>query len=156
MPYSVPAHSRPRRPSRPTLALRARVWFKSIELDAALTDGDDPTRTPELALRAQQLAEPSRRDKLAEAIYRVITIADRHKKEAVIMPLTPFRPWQIEANRSLLLELADRLRDIGPHALPGVAMTALILEDGTGPLFLGNGPATLERAIRACLSALDA
>ena len=156
MPYAVPAHSRPHKPRRPSLALRARVWFKSLELDAALADGDDPTRTPELALRARQLAEPSRRDELAEAIYRVIAIADRHEKEAAIMPLTPFRPWQIDGNRSLLLELADRLRDNSPHALQGVAMTALMLEDGTGPLFFSNRTATLERAISACLSALDA
>jgi len=132
------------------------VWFKSIELDAALAGGDDPTRTPELALRAEQLADPTRRERLAQAILRVITIADRHKSEVVIMPLAPFRPWQIDANRSLLLELAARLRDSGPHELRGVAMTALMLEDGTGPLLFGNRPATLERAVRGCLSALDA
>jgi hypothetical protein len=156
MPYSVPSHSRPHRPHRPSLALRARVWLKTIELDAALAGGDDPTRTPELALRSEQLAGPKKHEQLAETILRVITIADRHKKEAVITPLAPFKPWQIDANRSLLLALAERLRDNRPHALQGVAMTALMLEDGTGPLLFGTGPATLERAVRACLSALDA
>ena len=156
MPYSVPARSRPDRRHRPSLALRARVWFKSIELDAALAGGGDPTRTPELALRAEQLADPDKRDQLAEAILRVITIADRHKRDAVMVPLVPLRPWQIDANRSLLLDLAERLRDSGPHALQGVAMTSLLLEDGTGPLLFGNRPITLERAVRACLSALDA
>jgi hypothetical protein len=156
MPYSMPSRSRPHRPRRPSLRLRARVWFKSMELDAALAGGDDPTRTPELAMRAEQLVDPTGRERLAQAILRVITIADRHKSEVLIMPLAPFRPWQIDANRSLLLELAARLRGSGPHALRGVAMTALMLEDGTGPLLFGNRPATLERAIRACLSALDA
>jgi hypothetical protein len=156
MPYSMPSRSRPHRPHRPGLRLRARVWFKNTELDAALAGGDDPTRTPELKLRAEQLADPKRRERLARAILRVITIADRHKKEVLITPLAPFKPSQIDANRSLLLKLAERLRDNGPHALQGVAMTALMLEDGTGPLLFGNRPATLERAVRACLSTLDA
>jgi len=156
MPYAMPSRSRPHRPYRPSLRLKARVWFKTVDLDAALAGGDDPTRTPELALRAEQLADPTRRERLAQAILRVIAIADRHKSEALIMPLAPFRPWQIDANRTLLLELAARVRDSGPHALRGVAMTALMLEDGTGPLLFGNRPATLERAVRACLSALDA
>jgi hypothetical protein len=145
------------------------VWFKNAELDAALAGGDDPTRTKELALRAEQLADPKKRDQLAEAIARVIAIADRQKTGADITPVAPFSPWQIQAkrslffspwqiqaNRSLLLDLAERLRDNGPHALQGVAMTSVMLEDGAGPLFFGNGPATLERAVRACLSALDA
>jgi hypothetical protein len=155
MPYSVPSHSRPHRPHRPSLALRARVWFKTIELDAALAGGDDPTRTPELALRAEQLTDATRRERLARAILRVIAMADRRQRYAVITPLAPLKPWQIDANRSLLLELAARLRGNGPHALQGVAMTALMLEDGTGPLLFSNRSATLERAVRACLSALD-
>ena len=155
MPYSVPSHSRPHRPHRPSLVLRERVLFKAIELDAALAGGDDPTRTPELALRAEQLADPKRRERLARAILRLIAIADRRQRYAVITPLAPLKPSQIDASRSPLLELAARLRDNGPHALQGVAMSALLLEDGTGPLFFSNGPATLERVVRACLSALD-
>jgi hypothetical protein len=82
-------------------------------------------------------------------------MADRRQRYVVITPLAPLKPWQIDANRSLLLELAARLRGNGPHALQGVAMTALMLEDGTGPLLFSNRSATLERAVRACLSALD-
>jgi hypothetical protein len=156
MPYAMPACSRPDRPNRPSLALRVRVWVKNTELDAALASGDDPTRTPELALRAAQLADPTGRDQLAQGILRVITIADRRKKGAVITSLAPFKPWRIDANRSLLLDLAKRLRGSGPHALQGVAMTSLMLEDGTGPLFFGDRPAILRRAVRACLTALDA
>jgi hypothetical protein len=63
--------------------------------------------------------DPNRHERLAQAILRVITSADRHKSKAVIMPLAPFRPLQIDANRSLLLELASRLRDSDPHTLRG-------------------------------------
>jgi hypothetical protein len=156
MPYSVPAHSRPHRRHRPSLALRARVWLRNVDLDAALAGGTDPTGSQELALRAYQLAEPRKRGQFAAAIVRLIAMAERRSRAAVITPLAPFRPWQVEANRSLLLELAERLRDQGPHPLQGVAMTSLLLENGTGPLFTDDRRATLGRAVRACLSALDA
>jgi hypothetical protein len=155
MPYSVPSRSRPHRRHRASLALRARVWFKNVELDAALAVGDDPTRTPELALRAEQLADPNRRAKLATAIEHLVAITDQNRA-AIATPLAPFRPWQVKANRSLLLDLAERLRGQGPHPLQGVAMTSLLLEDGTGPLSFDDRSVTLERAVRACLSALDA
>ena len=156
MPYSVPSRSLPERPHRPSLVLRARVWFKNVEIDTALAGGDDPTRTPELALRAEQLADPHTRARLATAIERLIAITDRGNRAAIATPLAPFRPWQVNANRSLLLGLADRLRDQGPHALPGVAMTSLMLEDGRRPLSFDDRSVTLERAVRACLTALDA
>jgi hypothetical protein len=73
-----------------------------------------------------------------------------------VTPYPPFRPRQVQANRSLLLELTERLRGQRPHAVRGLAMTSLMLEDGRGPLTTDSNPATLERAVRACLSALDA
>jgi hypothetical protein len=154
MPYSVPARSRPHRPS---LALRARVWLKNLELDAALAGGGaNPAQSDELALRAKQLAEPRRRRELAKAITHLIAIADRNNRAAIVTPYPLFRPRQVQVNRSLLLELAERLRGQRPHAVRGLAMTSLMLEDGRGPLTTDSNPATLERAVRACLSALDA
>ena len=152
MPYSVPARSRL---ARPSLALRARVWLKSLELDAALAGGANPAQSDELAVRAEQLAQPSRRRELAEAIMHLIAIADRNNRAAIVTPDPPFRPRQVQANRSLLLELAERLRGHRRPALRGVAMTSLMLEDGRGPLTTDSNPATLERAVRACLSAVD-
>jgi hypothetical protein len=153
MPYSLPARSRPHRPS---LGLRARVWLKNLELDAALAGGANPAQSDELALRAKQLAEPRRRRELAKAVTHLIAIADRNNRAAIVTPYPPFRPRQVQANRSLLLELAERLRGQRPHAVRGLAMTSLMLEDGRGPLTTDSNPATLERAVRACLSALDA
>jgi hypothetical protein len=53
-------------------------------------------------------------------------------------------------------QLAERLRGTRPPTLRGLAMTSLMLEDGRDPLTADGNPATLERAVRACLSALDA
>lgn len=154
--YVLPYAGRPSRPYQPNLALRAGVWRRSLELDAALAGGASPAASDELALRAEQLAEPRRRGEFAKAIMHLIEIADRNDRAAIVTPDPPFRPRQVEANRSLLLELAGRLRGQRPVALRGVALTSLMLEDGRGPLTTDGNPATLERAVRACLSALDA
>ncbi len=103
----------------PSLALRLRVWMKNLELDAALAGGANPAQNDELALRAKQLAEPKKRRELAKAITHLIAIADRHNGAAIVTPYPPFRPWQVQANRSLLLELAERLRGQRPPALQG-------------------------------------
>jgi hypothetical protein len=129
--------------------------LRAVDLDAALAGGNDPTRTPELTLRAQQLARPGKRSELATAVEHLVAITDRGNRAAIATPLAPFRPWQVKANRSLLLELAGRLRGKGPHALQGLAMTALMLEDGTGPLNFDDRSVTLERALRACLATLE-
>jgi hypothetical protein len=52
-------------------------------------------------------------------------------------------------------DLAERLRDPGPHPPRGLAMTSLLLEDARGPLSFDSRPAALERA-PAALSAFTA
>jgi hypothetical protein len=152
MPYQMPAHSAPRRPS---LARRARVWLKSVELDTRLAGGADPTRSKELRLRATQLADPKRRAKLAAAIDHLIVISHRRNRPGIITAQAPFRPRQVLANRQLLHALSERLRDQGSHSLQGLAMISLLLEDARGPLSLDGRPKALERAASAALAALD-
>jgi hypothetical protein len=153
MPYQMPAHSMRRRPS---LGLRARVWLKSLDLDAQLAGGADPAKSPELRLRAEQLRDPRRRGKLAAEIDRLVVISDRGNRPGIITARAPFRPGQVRANRALLQRLAARLRDHRAHSLRGLAMTALLLEDARGPLSSDGRPSALERAASAALSALDA
>jgi hypothetical protein len=151
-PYYMPTTSAPRRPG---LMLRARVWIHDLELDAALAGGADPAHSDELALRAQQLAGRKKREELASGISRLIGIADGHSRAPIATPYAPFRPKQVQANRELLLKLEQRLRGYKPVALRGLALTSLMLEDGRGPLTTDSAPVTLERAVRAALSALD-
>jgi hypothetical protein len=153
MPDQMPAHSAAPRPS---LRLRARVWLKSLDLDAQLAGGADPTRSEELRLRAEQLRDPKRRAKLAAAIERLTTISDRRNRPGIITAQAPFRPRQVRVNRELLHDLAERLRDPGTHPLRGLAMTSLLLEDARGPLSCDPRPAALERAASAALTALTA
>jgi hypothetical protein len=143
-----------RTPDGPGLILRARVWIKELELDATLAGGADPVQSEELELRARQLADRKTRNRLAAAIRHLIRIADGHRAP-LTTPNPPFRPKQVQANRSLLVELAERLRGPRSVALRGMALTSLLLTDGRGPLTTESDPATLERAVRAALAALN-
>jgi hypothetical protein len=141
-------------PGGPGSMLRARVWMRQLELDAAIAGGADPARSEELALRAKQLPDRSTRDRLASTITHLVRIADG-QRAAITTPGPPFRPQQVRANRSLLLELAARLQGPGSVALRGMALTSLLLNDGRGPLTSNSDPVTLERAVRTALSALN-
>jgi hypothetical protein len=100
-----------------------------------LAGGLIPFFTEELALRARQLVEPRKRGELADALDHLVEIAERRGDGAArITPYPPFRPKQVEANRSLFGELARRLRGRGPHGLRGLAMTSLMREDSTRSL----------------------
>jgi hypothetical protein len=140
---------------RAGLMLRARVWIKSLELDAALADGADPAQSEELALRAEQLATRKKRDELASGVNRLIAITDRQHR-ATAPPPHPFSgSREVQDYHSLLLDLELRLRAYRPVAPRGIALISLMLDDGHGPLSAESSPATLERAVRAALSALD-
>ena len=79
-------------PEGPGLMVRARVWRRKLDLDAALAGGADPFRSEELELRAKQLADRKTRDKLATEITRLIRIADGHSRPPIRTPGPPFRP----------------------------------------------------------------
>jgi hypothetical protein len=144
-----------RAPDGPGLMLRGRVWRRKLDLDAALAGGADPGRNEELELRAKQLPDRRTRERMARAITNLIRIAES-RRAAIVTPQPPFTPTQVRANRSLLLQLAERLRDSGSVALRGMALTSLLLDDARGPLSTDSDPLTLERAVRAALSALNA
>jgi len=150
-PYYLPPT---RAPEGPSLMLRARVWMRELELDAALAGGAEPAQSEELELRAKQLADRKTRNRLARAITHLIRIADGYRAP-ITTPNPPFRPKQVQANRSLLVELAERLRGPRSVALRGMALTSLLLNDGRGPLTTESDPTTLERAVRATLAALN-
>ena len=79
-PFYSPYYMPPTRPpDGPGLMLRARVWLRQLELDAALAGGANPAQSEELELRAKQIADRKTRNKLATAITRLIRIADGHR-----------------------------------------------------------------------------
>jgi hypothetical protein len=154
-PFYSPWYMPPTRASAgPGVILRARVWIRALDLDAALAGGADPAKSEELGLRAKQLVDRKTRNRLAAAITHLIRIADGDRAP-IATPDPPFKPKQVQANRSLLSELAERLRGSRSVALPGMALTSLLLDDGRGPLTTESDPLTLQRAVRATLAALN-
>jgi hypothetical protein len=132
-----------------------RVGLKALDLDQALAGGADPTGSSELTLRAEQLIEPDKRAQLAESIDNVLYVAAADPVTALGSTRLPLRRDRIEANRDRLVELAGKLRGRGPHALRGLAMAAVLVEDARGPVYSNGGLDGLGHAVMSTLSALD-
>jgi hypothetical protein len=150
-----PDHGTVPRSQRPSLRLRFRTWWKSSDLDAQLAEGVDPTQSPELTLRAQELATPRMRAELAFRVSRAVELADRGFEPGAITTRIPIRRTRVRACRLWLLQIVQRLRADRPLAVRGLAMTALLLEDGRGPLYADGPQGELEKTVRTTLVALD-
>jgi hypothetical protein len=137
---------------RPSLRLRVRVSTQSAGLDNELARGASPMRSRELALRARQLVEPKRRERLASALESLCEHAQRAPSTTSIVRLP--RREITEAGGSLLA-LAQRLRDPRPIYAAGAAMISVLLHDGTGPAYTAGAGPELRRELRAAAAALD-
>ena len=155
--YPVPhrhirEQTRPRsRASHPGLGLRLRTWWRRDRLDEQLANGTDPRTSAELTLRADQLSSDAEPVRLADAIEHVL----RESREPPTSSHLLVRRRQVYECADELLALADRLRDDQPIDVRGVAMTALILSDGRGPLYYERASVPLPEALRSARLALD-
>jgi len=159
--YQTPTHAR----HGPGRLLRLRVWFRRFDLDLELAKGVDPNQSRELALRASELTSDKNRDRHARRIERAVAIADDHNLASQRNLATsdtsvqhwemPAPEWQILGSRSLLLELADRLRSSEPTAVGGLAKVDLLVMRGRGLLFTSTDARTLMYAVDEVSAALD-
>jgi hypothetical protein len=129
------------------LRLRSRVFIHRSALDRALANGTDPSRTPELALRAKQLVAPRRRERLADGVERLITAAAQPPSR--LSAAVPLRREEVLDTRPLLLTLAAELRAPGPVRAEGVALTRLLLVDGGSALYEPGEAGALAKAVDA-------
>src|SRR5919108_256433 len=95
------------------LALRLRVWAGSMRLDLRLAEGVRPARSPELTLRAQQLASARVRHQLAGALTAAVDAARRPRR-----PITTKAP--------LVAPAAER----GAHDLAGLELACGVEQVG--------------------------
>ncbi len=65
------------------------------------------------------------------------------------------RRAQVQENRELLLELADRLRLGGSLGVQGLAITSLLVGDGVSPLYSKAARSSLKVSVNNALFALD-
>jgi hypothetical protein len=139
----------------PSLALRLRVRWNAAQLDAALADGADPHASRALALRAQQLAEPRHRARIAKSIRYLLHLAESGRVAHPSVTHAPLRPDRVEKSRPQLTELADRLEGVDPPPTKGLAMANLLVEDGTGALYAHEPSDTIQPAVDAVLAGLQ-
>ena len=137
----------------PSLSLRGRVFLHRGSLVRRLAAGANPSDSPELARRAQQLCSPRHRRLLASGLERVIDEAqDRPRPYSAAVPL---RRHAILRERAPLLGLAFEMRDTSQEvSAHGVSLIDQLLSDGGSPLYMENPDETLEGALRRARAAL--
>ena len=101
----------------PRLGLRLRVAVTKWRLDRELAAGASPPRDDEHALRAAQLVERRRRERLARGLRRAI--ASGSKRRGAGVPVC--RAAVLEAQPALLALVDDLARDPRPRAARGRA-----------------------------------
>jgi hypothetical protein len=135
------------------MGLRVRVWFLSLELDRRLAEGLDPTHSPELALRAQQLRSARSRRALARGLIATVEAAAR-----------PLSPWTaavpvvatgvLEA-AGTLRRLARDLTTVHDPSVRGIALVSFLMCDGRdSPLYNRRSPVTVWEIAHQARSAL--
>lgn len=134
--------------------LRCVTWRRARELDDQLACGIDPMTSDELSLRVGQLASARSRERVACTLRGVVELA--------AWPYDPFRLGpsiirraEIQENRELLLELADRLWAGGRLGVEGLATTSLLVGDGMSPLFCKAAGGSLTASANRALLALE-
>lgn len=133
--------------------LRLVTWSRALALDRELADGADPMQSDELSLRVGQLRSAKCKARLACALRGAVELAAR-PIDRLMMPRSPIRRREIQANREPLLELAERLCD-DPVDVQGLAMTSLLVGDGSSPLYWEQARRPLRVAAYEALTALE-
>jgi len=132
--------------AEPLLELRVRLQRST--LDHRLAAGSGADGTPELALRARQLADVREARDIAARLDAILFELDH--PPAGLTARVPLQREQIAAARPFLANLAQELRDVERPRPEGVAQARLLLTDGDSPLYAPAHPGTLgARAWRA-------
>jgi len=139
---------------RPRWRARLRTAWRAAELDDALTSGEDPLKTEELALRASQLVEPEKRAALAESLEQIVKQVAAGGPSPIPGPKI-LRRGPVARNRRGLQALARRLRDERIHCLPGLAMADRLISFGDSPLYMALDPLQLTHRIEETLAAFE-
>jgi hypothetical protein len=130
------------------LGLRLRVWAGSLKLDTRLAEGVAPASSPELTLRARQLADDRSRRALSSALTNAVQAARR--PDRTWAPRAAIAAPAVRDAAGPLESLARDLTTINDPCVRGVALVSYLLSDPVSPLYSRHSPVTLgELAARA-------
>lgn len=151
----LPSRSLARRSRGPLLGgtwLRVRTKWRAPDLDRKLANRTDPMQSDELSLRVGQLGSTGTRSRLAVALRGAVQIANGRRAP---LTTTRLRRAEIRENEALLLALVERLREGGPLGVQGLAITACLVHDRSGPLYRSGPSGSLRAAVVEALAALE-
>jgi hypothetical protein len=133
--------------------LLPRVWARlaAVNLDARLAAGEDPRADAALACRSEQLVSRRRRRRIADSVERVYV---ERREPGVFSAAIPINWPSVEIARPALEQLAKALRSHEVVEPGGVALTQVLLSDGTGALYRPMYPEELYDAARRALRLL--
>lgn len=143
----------PVRPTRPRVRLRARLHRR--QLDRELVSGLDPNIDPLRWERARELVGERCRHRFAATLEGIQLEAEGSAH--LFTSRVPLARTAIRDSRPELDTVVGRLRSDAYISARGVAMVAVLLADGTGPLYgldPANSPA-LRKALEAVIDCLD-
>jgi hypothetical protein len=132
--------------------LRVVTRWRADELDRQLANGTDPMLSDELSLRVGQLGSAGTRVLFAHALREAVEVANGHHRPLITRRL---RRLEIQENEQPLLALADRLHDGEPLGIPGLAMTARLVNDRSSPLYRAGVGGLLPATVAEALAALE-
>ena len=101
-------------------------------------------------VRARLLSR--RRRHLADHLERLVTAAN--EAPAPLTSAIPVQRAQVRASRTLILELASRIRSGDPVQPAGLVLARRLLTDGNGPAFALSPPGALAEAVEHAIRAL--
>jgi hypothetical protein len=131
-------HLVPARPSREGYLTRLRVRVRRAALDRRLAAGADPGADADLSRRAEELTEGDARRRIAMVIRRLISEAAGPPPP--FSSKAPLARAAIVACTPRLRAIAGRLESDQIVAAKGVAKAAMLIRDGSGPLYAVSTP----------------
>jgi hypothetical protein len=138
-----------------TLVTHLHTAFQRGALDAQLSAGIDPRRTPELSLRATQLSTRRHRGALARTLRGIVAEASEPRPPVRAIAVLVARP-QVRAAADSLLALAARLDSPRPAHAGGIAAVQRLITDTNGsPFYVDCAPGLIERRAGDAIAAMD-
>jgi hypothetical protein len=118
-----------------------------------LAEGVSPTNSPELALRAQQLASDRSRRALSSALTATVRAANRPRTPGTAKTLIAAPGVRDAATR--LESLADELMRISDPPVRAVALVSFMVCEPTSPLYNRHSPVSVVELTDRARSALN-
>jgi hypothetical protein len=137
---------------KPDWRARMRVLLTQRTLDDQIAQGSDVTASLALSLRAKQLTGTGERRAASACLANILDAAEERQADPGLRLILDHRA--VIASRAEILALIDVLRSGSEVNAQGVALTTLLIERRTSPLFGACTSRTLEQAIAEIAEAL--